>query len=132
MKSYKHITIRQVGGEIFEQHPVYRIFDNKDKKQLGILSFYRPWKKYVFCSKDGCVFDTSCLSDVQDFIKTVIENGITPVPELNIPDPYQGILNEKRIKEYKRLTGLYNLQPGTIRDIFSAGVDWFIEVLKKQ
>jgi len=71
MKKYKFINIRQVNNEIFERHPVYRIFNNKTETQLGILSYYKPWKQYVFSSQPECVFNDSCLKDVLNFIESI-------------------------------------------------------------
>lgn len=73
MKKYKYITIKQLSSEVFEGQPVYRIFNNRSNAQLGIISYYKPWKEYVFSSKMDCVFNNSCLRDVLDFI----ENNIT-------------------------------------------------------
>lgn len=67
-KKYKFIWIRNVNGELYNGKPVYRIFNNRSGDQLGILSFYRPWKQYVFSSQPECVFNDSCLRDVLDFI----------------------------------------------------------------
>lgn len=72
MKKYKFIYIEQVGQEIFNKKPVYRIFNNRNKSQLGILSWYPPWKEYVFSSQLECVFNNSCLRDVLDFIENQI------------------------------------------------------------
>ncbi len=69
MKKYKFITIRQEGQEIFEGKPVFRIFNNKTAGQLGVLSYYKPWKQYVFSSMEECVFNNSCLRDVLDFLE---------------------------------------------------------------
>ena len=44
MKKYKYITIQQDGAETFNGKPVYRIYNNRSKDQLGILSWYKPWK----------------------------------------------------------------------------------------
>lgn len=82
MKKYKYITILQVNNEIFGNKPVYRIFNNRDLKkqgpseagQLGLISFYKPWKQYVFSSQPECVFNNSCLRDVLDFIENHTEN----------------------------------------------------------
>lgn len=68
----KYITIKQIADEEFEKHPVYRIYNNKSKEQIGIISYYRPWKEYVFSSRPECVFNNSCLVDVLDFINTQI------------------------------------------------------------
>jgi hypothetical protein len=69
MKKYKYITIRREHNESFEGHPVYRVFNNKSGGQLAIISWYRPWKQYVFSSMEECVFNNSCLRDVLDFIE---------------------------------------------------------------
>jgi len=66
---FRYVTIRQVNGEVFEQHPVYRVFNNKSKGQLAILSWYKPWKTYVFSSHESCVFNLSCLNDVINYMK---------------------------------------------------------------
>lgn len=68
---FKYITIKQEGLEKFEGHPVYRVFNNKSGEQLGILSWYKPWKQYVFSSHEGCVFNHSCLSDILGFLKSL-------------------------------------------------------------
>lgn len=73
IKKYKYITIKQVNGELFEKHPVYRIFNNRSGSQLGIVSWYKPWKEYVFSSQPECVFNNSCILDVLDFIENQIQ-----------------------------------------------------------
>lgn len=72
MKKYKFIIIRQVAEEVFNKKPVYRIFNNRSGDQLGILSYYKPWKEYVFLSREECVFNNTCMRDVLDFIENVI------------------------------------------------------------
>ena len=71
MKKYKFITIRQVNNEMFEKKPVFRIFSNRSGAQLGVLSYYRPWKEYILSSRE-CVFNSTCLRDVLDFMESVI------------------------------------------------------------
>jgi hypothetical protein len=75
MKKYKYITIEQRNSEMFEKHPVYRIFNNKSGRQLAILSYYKPWKQYVFSSMEECVFNNTCLRDVLDFLENEIPHG---------------------------------------------------------
>ena len=70
---YKFMTIKQVNGELFEGKPVYRILNNKSGVQLGILSFYKPWKQYIFSSQPECVFNDSCLRDILDFMKCITQ-----------------------------------------------------------
>jgi hypothetical protein len=69
---YRHMVIRNDNGEMWEGHPVYRIYA-KDKQQIGLISWYRPWKEYVFSSIPECVFNNSCLRDVLDFIENHTE-----------------------------------------------------------
>jgi hypothetical protein len=68
-KKYKFITIKQACNELFEGKPVYRIFNNKSDDQLGIISYYKPWKQYVFSSMEECVFNITCLENVIDFMR---------------------------------------------------------------
>jgi len=65
---YRFITIEQRDKELFECKPLYRVFNNKSGDQLAVLSWYKPWKCYVFSSHEGCLFDESCLRDVLDFL----------------------------------------------------------------
>lgn len=74
MKKYKFIHIKQVNEELFEKKPVYRIFNNKSGDQLGIISYYKPWKEYVFSSIPECAFNNGCLRDVLDFIENEIKS----------------------------------------------------------
>lgn len=73
MKKYKFIEIFQDNmAETFNGKPVYRIYNNRSKEQLGILSWYKPWKQYVFSSRPECVFNNLCLRNVLDFMENEI------------------------------------------------------------
>lgn len=71
LKKYRFITIEQINDELFDGKPVYRIFNNKSHRQIGIISFYKPWKQHVFSSQPDCVFNYSCLHDVLDFMEDI-------------------------------------------------------------
>ena len=45
----------------------------------------------------------------------------------SLPDHYAGQLNIDRIKAYRLLHKQYNLEEGTVRDIFCKGADWYKE-----
>jgi hypothetical protein len=77
MAKYKFIEIKQIRGEIFNKRPVYRIFNNKSEEQIGIISYYSPWRQYVFSGRSKCVFNISCLKDVIGFM----ENKTKKLPE---------------------------------------------------
>ena len=86
MKKYKYIFIQQDKGEEFNKKPVYRIYNNRTKTQIGILSYYKPWKEYVFSSQPDCVFNNTCMRDVLDFIEVQIPKLLTPVPRADMFD----------------------------------------------
>lgn len=65
--------IGQENNELFEDHPVYRISNNKSKEWIGIVFWFKPWNKYVFSTKESCVFDITCLHDVLDFMEKVVK-----------------------------------------------------------
>ena len=44
------------------------------------------------------------------------------------PDIYSGDLNRTRIRKYRKIAKYYNIEVGTVRDIFCKGADWGIEV----
>jgi hypothetical protein len=70
MKKYKYFTIRQAAEEQFNKRPVYRIFNNKSEDEIGLISWYSPWRKFVFCPHptERTVFSEDCLLNVIDFI----------------------------------------------------------------
>ena len=73
----------------------------------------------------------------------VIKNGNVMFNNINtkeqvfnaLPDIYSNIgngnLNTKRIAEYMKLTELYNIDEGTIRDIFCKGAEWYKKVVEE-
>lgn len=93
MKKYKFITITQTNTEVFNGKPVYRIYNNKSltkfgetyDAQIGIISWYKPWKEFVFSSQPECVFNNSCLHDVLDFIEKQIPKEHREYLESNGP-----------------------------------------------
>ena len=49
---------------------VWNCVNNKAKTYLGVVSFYKPWKRYVFnAENERCVFSQDCLEDIIDFMK---------------------------------------------------------------
>lgn len=82
-KKYKFITIENKASKVgvsrqyetFEGKPAYRIYNNRGGDQIGIISWYKPWRQYVFSSQPHCVFNNSCLKDVIDFMETEADRG---------------------------------------------------------
>lgn len=74
IKRYKFIEMRWEKEERFNDQPVYRVHSLKNGDQLAMICWYKPWKKYVFTTKEGYVFDNKCLRDILEFMETVIPN----------------------------------------------------------
>lgn len=72
IKQYKYITIVHNKTETFNDRPVYRIFNTKAKVQIAVISYYKPWKQYVFSSHEQCVFNNTCLRDILEFMENDI------------------------------------------------------------
>lgn len=70
-KTYRFITIVNEGNT-FDERPVYHIVNKRSKSQIGMLTYYSPWKQYVFESNPDCVFNRSCLCDITDFMENEI------------------------------------------------------------
>lgn len=66
---YKHIHFIAVYEGVNPKVAYWRCVNNKDKSRLGIVSFYIPWRQWVFEGRECSVFDTSCLADIIDFMK---------------------------------------------------------------
>jgi len=76
MKQYKHITILET-EEAYDNKPVYDILNNKSGDSLGLIFYYKQWKKYVFTqtrTEDEIIFDNSCLRDIVDFLENETTN----------------------------------------------------------
>ena len=70
---YKYITIDNRTLEMFEKHPIYRIYNNKSGSELGFICWYKPWKQYVFSSQPECVFNNSCIRNILSFMEYLRE-----------------------------------------------------------
>ena len=66
-----------------------------------------------------------------DAIETLVNENSELTKYLNFADPYKGDLNSERIKTYKRISEDYNVEEGTVRDIFSKGIDWYKSIIKR-
>ena len=72
-KKYKYIHIKQNNNELFNGKPVYRVYNNRTKEHLAMIFYYKQWKQYTFESREGCIFNNSCLRDILDFIENEIK-----------------------------------------------------------
>ena len=54
-----------------------------------------------------------------------MENEVAEKVKTVLPDIYSGDLNRERIKTYGDIHESWNLELGTVREIFNAGADWY-------
>lgn len=59
---YKFIHFRRINDK------EWAVKNNKTKGHIGEISYYSPWRQYVFEGFSGCVFNNTCLADIQHFI----------------------------------------------------------------
>ena len=57
----------------FEQtilNDVWNCINNRHHVPLGVVSYYKPWKQFVFNAEDSAdIFSIDCLEDIIDFMK---------------------------------------------------------------
>lgn len=66
---YRHINFT---SEDDEAMPVrlrhYKCRNNKSGDILAEVRYYTAWRKFVVNFDPGCIFDNTCLADIQDFL----------------------------------------------------------------
>jgi hypothetical protein len=71
-KTYKHIHMSPApNGEELNGKPIYGVLNNKSGDPLGYLWYEKKWKQFVFEGIPDCIFSTSCLVDVLDFMNII-------------------------------------------------------------
>lgn len=62
---YKYIHFEQTIMDGF-----WNCINNKSKAVLGVVSYYKPWRRYVFNAEGASdIFSQDCLEDIIDFMK---------------------------------------------------------------
>ena len=51
----------------------YDVKNKKNNYRIGQISFYSVWKKWVFETWDGNIFDAECLNDIAVFMRGLNE-----------------------------------------------------------
>jgi hypothetical protein len=71
-KTYKYIHMSPApGGEELNGKPIYGILNNKSGDPLGYLWYDKKWKQYIFEGIPECIFSTSCIEDILDFMNII-------------------------------------------------------------
>lgn len=53
---------------------IWNILSKSSGFILGKISWYGPWRQYCFLPSPNSVFNNSCMSDIQKFIKILMED----------------------------------------------------------
>jgi len=51
---------------------VYECRNNRSNSCLGLVKWYGPWRQYCFFPMGETVFNNGCLTDIQEFIKKLM------------------------------------------------------------
>ena len=49
----------------------YIVENKKDEDGLGTIFFYKQWKKWVFEPMEGTVYDSICMFEIAEFMKSL-------------------------------------------------------------
>ena len=65
----KALKSKFMTSEYYEAFKEYYIKNKKTEDMLGTVTYYKPWKQWVFCAFDDlCIFSAGCLQDIFNFI----------------------------------------------------------------
>ena len=79
---YKYISFKLTDGKDNKKGAL--CLNKKTGTVLGYVEYYKPWKQYVIEFLEDCVFNTSCLLDIADFLGQLNKNeGIKPEKIVN-------------------------------------------------
>ncbi|MBX8644426.1 MAG: hypothetical protein KIY12_06880 [Thermoplasmata archaeon] len=53
---------------------VYLVRSIHDGSDLGKISWFSHWRRYVFSPLEGTIFDSACLGEVKVFIDTLMKD----------------------------------------------------------
>jgi hypothetical protein len=67
--NYKFIRFRRAEN-LFHRpgESGFDVLNYKSQNPIGDISYYAEWKKWVFMSRNMCVFSIGCLRDIADFM----------------------------------------------------------------
>lgn len=66
-QSGKYLEIEHFGFSESGKTSFFQVLTKDRTTRLGMVSWYAPWRKYVFESSGGMVYDANCLREIADF-----------------------------------------------------------------
>lgn len=68
MKKYIEFKLLERKGKVTGSTDVYQVIGVKTQEILGTISWYGPWRQYVFWPHDNTVWSADCLTTVDGFL----------------------------------------------------------------
>jgi hypothetical protein len=68
---YEFISFSQVPSNGKTQ--IWQCLSNNGGYALGVVKWYGAWRQYCFFPSGETIFNVGCLSDIQDFIRQLME-----------------------------------------------------------
>ena len=65
----KYFNIHEVQGN-FKTETLNLVLLDRKNIIIGYINFYTKWNKYVFTCVDGVIFDSDCLYELDNFMRT--------------------------------------------------------------
>ena len=65
-----------ISFKLLEKKPktsVYAVINVKSGNILGIIKWYYSWRQYCFFPEFNTVFNKDCLSDIEEFVRDLID-----------------------------------------------------------
>jgi hypothetical protein len=53
---------------------VVSVYNRSGGYELGQIRWHGPWRQYCFFPADDCIFNVGCLSTVQEYIESLMED----------------------------------------------------------
>lgn len=67
------LDIRKTERPSSRKTDIYEVWTKDGYQLLGRISWYAPWRKYAFHTTKVLVLEPTCLDDISEFIKKLME-----------------------------------------------------------
>lgn len=69
----EYITIKWGWSTPTGKTSIYVVTNNRTESELGLIRWHGPWRQYVFVPRDGTIYSSGCLRDIDSFIEKLHE-----------------------------------------------------------
>ena len=61
------------------KNPVYAIWNKRSKDKMGEISWYVPWRQFVFAPEPYTIYNKGCLDDLKSFMHDLLAEKLVRV-----------------------------------------------------